>query len=253
MKITFLGTGTSMGVPVIGCKCAVCLSDNHKDKRLRTSALIESDGEIFLIDTTPDFREQMLVHKVDKLSAILFTHAHRDHVAGLDDIRAYNFILKQDVNAYGSQLTFKGIKGMFPYIFTEKKYPGIPELNYHVIENNDFTVANHTFTPIQVMHHKLPVQGFRLGDFTYITDANYISQAEKDKIRGSKVLVVNALRKEPHLSHFTLQEAIDLVAELAIETAFFTHISHQLGKHTDISSELPPNIHLAYDGLVIEV
>ncbi len=253
MKITFLGTGTSMGVPVIGCKCAVCLSKNEKDKRLRTSALIESNGETFLIDTTPDFREQMLKYDVNKLSAILFTHAHRDHVAGLDDVRAYNFILKQDVYAYGSNITLQGIEKMFPYIFEENKYPGVPEVNFIEIENKPFEVAKHTFTPIQVMHYKLPVQGFRLGDLTYITDANYISDAEKEKIRGSKVLVLNALRKEKHISHFTLQEAIDLVNELEIETAFFTHISHQLGKHADITAELPPNIHLAYDGLVVDI
>lgn len=251
MKITFLGTGTSMGVPVIACKCAVCQSTNPKDKRLRSSVLIQTKGKNFVIDTTPDFREQMLRHPIQHLTAILFTHEHRDHVAGLDDVRAFNFILEQDVHVYAEQRVLANLKQVFPYIFAEKKYPGVPELSTHLINNKPFKIEETEIIPIRAMHHKLPILGFRFGNFTYITDANFISDSEKEKIKGSEVLVLNALRKEKHISHYTLQQAINLVQELEIPKAYFTHLSHQMGTHDEVSKELPPNIKLAFDGLVI--
>jgi len=251
MKLTFLGTGTSMGVPVIGCQCPVCQSTNLKDKRLRTSVLIQTNGNNFLIDTTPDFREQMLRHPIQHLTAILFTHEHRDHVAGLDDVRAFNFILKQNVHVYAEDRVIKNLKQVFPYIFAEKKYPGVPELTVHSISTNKFSINGTTITPIRAMHHKLSVLGFRFGNISYITDANFISDEEKQKIKGSQILILNALRQEEHISHFTLQQAINLVQELEIPKAYFTHISHQMGKHTTVEKLLPPNIHLAYDGLEI--
>ncbi len=256
MKITFLGTGTSQGVPIIGCKCAVCDSVNPKDHRLRSSVMIEEKGKRFIIDTGPDFRQQMLREKVDGITAVIYTHEHRDHVAGLDDIRAFNFIMKKKIDLYMTEKTRESIHRQFEYIFTEKKYPGIPEINIHIIDEKPFTIEGVTFTPILVKHLHLPVLGFRVGNparpaggFSYITDANFIPEEEKKKIYGSEVLVLNALRKEKHVSHFNLEEAIAQAKELKCKKTFFTHISHQMGLHEEVEDELPENIHLAFDGL----
>ncbi len=253
MQITFLGTGTSQGVPLIGCTCKVCQSTDPRDNRLRTSILVEEKGKIFVIDTGPDFRQQMLRENVKKMDAVIFTHEHKDHTAGFDDIRAFNFIQKKKMDVYASLRVQEAIKREFAYIFSDFKYPGIPEINLLTIDNKPFTANNVEFIPIEVLHYKLPVFGFRIGDFTYVTDANYISDKEKEKIKGSKVLVLNALRKEEHVSHFTFEQAIELSKELNIEQTYFTHISHQLGLHAEIEQELPPTIQLAFDGLKIQL
>ena len=252
-KITFLGTGTSSGVPMIGCNCAVCSSTDPKDNRLRSSILVNTDNFTFVIDTTPDFRYQMLRTKTNTLNAVVFTHAHKDHIAGLDDIRAYNYLMKAPMNVYASALTNDALKKDFYYAFAEIKYPGVPEIILHEIDETPFTIGGLTIQPILVWHHKMPVYGYRFNDFTYITDANRIDEDQKEKIKGSKVLVLNALRREPHISHFTLQQAIDLAEELQIPQVYFTHISHQLGLHKEVELELPNHIHLAYDGLVVEI
>ena len=253
LSIEFLGTGTSSGVPMIACKCEVCHSKNLKDKRLRSSILIKSEHTTVVVDTTPDFRYQMLRSHVNHLDAILFTHSHKDHIAGLDDIKAYNFISKRPMSLYASDETADALKRDFYYAFAEKKYPGIPELDLNIIDSDPFSVSDIHVIPIHVKHLNMQVLGFRLGNFTYITDANHIDESEKDKIRGSEVLVINALRKEKHLSHFTLQEAIDMATELDVPTTYFTHISHQLGLHDEVSAILPKGMFLAYDGLVIQV
>ncbi len=249
LDITFLGTGTSSGVPMIACDCEVCRSTDKKDKRLRSSILVRSPKTTLVVDTGPDFRYQMLREKVKHIDAIVFTHPHKDHIAGLDDIRAFNYISKTHIELYADSLTEEAIRRDFYYAFTDTRYPGIPEINMNTITLDPFDVGDLPVIPIQVWHLKLPVLGFRFGNFTYITDANRIEEREKEKIRGSEVIVLNALRKEKHISHYTLQEAIDLVQELGIPTAYFTHISHQLGKHEEVSRELPPGMHLAYDGL----
>lgn len=258
MKITFLGTGTSQGVPLIGCQCKVCTSLNPKDKRLRSSVMIEvltssSVTKRFIIDTGPDFRQQMLREKVDSIDAVIYTHDHRDHVAGLDDIRAFNFIMNKKIDLYATQSVQQGIRDQFGYIFSNIGYPGIPEINLHTIENKPFSIEGVAFTPILVKHMKMPVLGFRIGGFTYITDANYISEEEKKKIIGSEILVLNALRKETHPSHFTFDEAITLAKELKCKTTYLTHISHQLGLHERVTEELPEDIKLSYDGLTLSL
>lgn len=253
MRITFLGTGTSQGIPIIACPCIVCQSADQKDNRLRTSVMIEEKGKTFVIDTGPDFRQQMLRENVKNMDAVIFTHEHKDHTAGFDDIRAFNFILRKKIDVYASERVQDAIRREFAYIFSDFKYPGIPEINLHLLENKRINIEGLDFLPIEVMHYKLPVFGFRVGDFSYVTDANYISDIEKEKLKNSKVLVLNALRKEEHISHFTLQEAIELVQELKPEKAYFTHISHQLGLHAEVEKELPDNISLAYDGLKIEL
>lgn len=253
MEITFLGTGTSTGVPMIACPCAVCHSQDPRDKRLRSSILIRTEKTTIVIDTTPDFRYQMLRQNVTSLDAVVFTHPHKDHIAGLDDVRAYNFFMKEPMNVYANALTEETLKREFGYAFSDKKYPGVPEIQLHTIDDQPFQVGDLTFIPILVWHYKMPVYGYRIGDFTYITDANRIDDAEKEKIRGSKVLVLNALRRESHMSHFTLSEAIALSRELEVQQAYFTHISHQLGLHASVSEELPLGAALAYDGLTIRV
>ncbi len=247
LKITFLGTGTSSGVPMIACPCAICASTDTKDKRLRSSILVESHTTAIVVDTTPDFRYQMLRSEVKKLDAILFTHPHKDHIAGLDDIRAYNYFQRQAMKVYANELTQTALKKEFAYIFSEFKYPGVPDISLHDISEEPLLIGDIPVIPFKVWHLKMPVLGFRFGNFTYITDANRIDDAEKEIIKGSKAIVLNALRHEKHISHFNLQEAVDLVQELKIPEAYFTHISHQLGKHADISPLLPPGIQLAYD------
>jgi phosphoribosyl 1,2-cyclic phosphate phosphodiesterase len=251
IKVQFLGTGTSTGIPMIGCGCPVCSSDNPKDKRLRTSIMVQSQHTNLVVDTTPDFRYQMLRSQTRQLDAVLFTHPHKDHMAGLDDIRAFNFFSGSAMNVYANALTEEAIRRDFYYAFSDKKYPGTPEIFLHTIGEEPFFIKDIKVEPIQVMHHRMPVLGFRMGDFTYITDANFIEQSELEKIKGSKVLVLNALRKEKHLSHFTLQEALDIADMLEIPEVYFTHISHQLGLHEDINQELPSYVQLAYDGLEI--
>ncbi len=253
ITVTFLGTGTSSGVPMIGCDCEVCTSINLKDNRLRSSILVESPTTNFVIDTTPDFRYQMLRVHSKKLDAVLFTHPHKDHVAGLDDIRAYNYFQEKPMDVYANELTKETLLRDFYYAFVEKKQPGLPRIDLHTIDEMPFMIGDVAVTPILVWHMKMLVYGFRMGDFTYITDANRIDDAEKEKIKGSKVLVLNALRKEKHLSHFTLDEAVQLANELQVERVYLTHISHQLGLHNTINSQLPPHIQLAYDGLKLTV
>lgn len=249
LKITFLGTGTSSGVPMIGCSCEVCTSPNKKDKRLRSSIMVESEDTSIVIDTTPDFRYQMLRANVKKLDAVLFTHPHKDHIAGLDDVRAFNFFQHKPMEVYANSLTEEGIKREFAYAFSDKKYPGLPNLNLNTIDETPFMIGDIPVTPILVWHLKMPVLGFRFGRFTYITDANRIDEEEKEKIKGSEVMVLNALRKEKHISHYTLDEAVALVQELGVPKAYFTHISHQLGKHEEVNAGLPKGIELAWDGL----
>jgi phosphoribosyl 1,2-cyclic phosphate phosphodiesterase len=237
---------------MVACECEVCTSTDRKDNRLRPSIMVQSPATTFVVDTTPDFRFQMLRENVKKLDAVLFTHPHKDHIAGLDDVRAFNFFYKPVMELYANSLTEEAIKREFPYAFADKKYPGVPEISLNTITNDPFMIGDIPVQPVLVWHLKMPVLGFRFGKFTYITDANRIEQGEKEKIRGSEALVLNALRKQHHISHFTLGEAIEVVQELKIPRAYFTHISHQLGKHNDIETELPEGMHLAYDGLVLE-
>jgi len=251
--IEFLGTGTSSGVPMIACQCTVCSSKNKKDNRLRSSILIKSEKTVVVIDTTPDFRYQMLRSNVNHLDAILFTHSHKDHIAGLDDIKAYNFISQRPMSLFANTETCDALRRDFYYAFADKKYPGIPQLDLNLVDHEPFSVMDIDVMPIKVKHLNMDVHGYRFGDFTYITDANHIDDSEKEKIKGTQVLVVNALRKEKHLSHFTLQEAIDLATELKIPTTYFTHLSHQMGLHDDVSASLPKGMFLAYDGLVLDV
>lgn len=253
MKITFLGTGTSQGVPVIACDCEVCTSPDPRDNRLRSSIMIEADDKVIVIDSGPDFRYQMLRAKVKHLDAIVFTHEHKDHIAGLDDIRAFNYRQERAIDVYAVTRVQEALKREYAYIFAEMKYPGIPEINLKTIDLNPFLVDGIKFIPIEVMHYKLPVLGFRIGDFTYITDAKTISEHEKQKIKGTKTLVINALQIEKHISHFTFVEAIAFAKEIGAEKTYFTHISHRLGRHQSILGLLPKNITLAYDGLVLEV
>ncbi|MEI6594306.1 MAG: MBL fold metallo-hydrolase [Bacteroidota bacterium] len=254
MKITFLGTGTSQGVPLIACDCTICASNNIRDKRLRSSILVQVDDQNIVIDSGPDFRQQMLRTGIKHLDALVFTHAHKDHIAGMDDIRGFNFAMKKPIDVYCTSKVVDHMKREFHYIFEEIKYPGIPEVDIHLIQNDqNFFVGKTEIQPIEVKHLNMKVLGFRFDKFVYITDANFISDKEKEKIKGCEVLVLNALRIETHLSHFSLQEAIALVNEIKPKRAFFTHISHQLGLHDEIEKDLPPNIRLAYDGLEIEV
>ncbi len=252
MIFTFLGTGTSQGVPMIGCACSVCTSPDPKDKRLRCSVLVQSENTTFVIDAGPDFRQQMLHHQVKKLDAVLFTHEHKDHIAGLDDVRAYNYLSGKAMEVFGTVNVQEALKREFFYVFSGQSYPGIPKLNLNTIENKSFKIGDIPIVPIEVRHMNMPVFGFRINDFTYITDANAISEVEKKKIEGSRYLVLNALRIEKHPSHFTLDEAIDLIHELKPEKAWLTHMSHQMGRHKDVNKMLPPGIECAFDGLRIE-
>ena len=229
------------------------MSDNECDKRLRSSILVELDELVLVVDTGPDFRRQMLRAGVGKLDGVLYTHEHRDHIAGLDDIRAFNFIQKSPMDLFAEERVLRALKSGFPYVFAEKKYPGIPQVMMHPITSDPFTVGTVEIMPIRMMHYRLPVLGFRIGDFAYLTDANYISDQEKEKLSGVKYLVVNALRRETHISHFTLSQAVSLISDLSPRMGYLTHISHQMGPSLDLEKELPPHIRPAYDGLVLEV
>lgn len=249
MKVTFLGTGTSQGIPVIACRCKVCQSKDPRDTRLRCSILVEVDDLTMAIDSGPDFRQQMLRAGVQQLDAILLTHEHKDHVAGMDDIRAFNFINRKPMDIYTEERVQLAIKREFAYVFADYKYPGIPRINLHSIENKPFLVNGVEIIPIRVYHYRLPIFGFRIKDFTYITDASYISDQEIAKVKGSRYLVVNALRKEKHLTHFNLEEAEKLIRLISPEKAFITHISHQFGLHAELVKELPEGVTMAYDTL----
>lgn len=260
MKVTFLGTGTSQGVPIIGCRCAVCMSNDLRDKRLRTSVLVQIAGKNIVVDSGPDFRQQMLASGIDRLDGLVFTHAHKDHIAGLDDIRGFNFVQREAIDVYCTNMVEQQMRKEFSYIFDEVKYPGIPELTLHKItKETSFVIGDATIEPIEVMHYKLPVLGFKFTepnqsrDFVYITDANFISSSEMDKMRGCDTLVLNALRHEKHISHYTLSEALEVIHEIKPRQAFLTHISHQLGFHEEVEKTLPPHVFLAYDGLTLSL
>lgn len=253
MKLTFLGTGTSQGVPVIACQCPVCQSTNPLDKRLRTAALIEQNGTTILIDAGPDFRQQMLRANVQTLDSILLTHEHRDHIAGLDDVRAFNFILRRPMDIWAETRVQEAIKTDYAYVFAEQKYPGSPEMVLHNIDGLPFSINDIHIIPIRAYHYKLPVFGFRIANLTYLTDANFLPEEEKEKIYGSQYLVINALRVQKHISHFSLPEALKLISEFSPRKAFITHISHQMGLYDDVQKDLPENVFLAYDGLVVDL
>lgn len=254
MKLTFLGTGTSQGVPVIACDCDVCLSPDFRDKRLRSSVIITINNLNYLIDCGPDFRQQMLREKVQDIRAILFTHEHKDHIAGMDDVRAFNFKHQKDMDVYCDMNVQKALLREFPYVFSDNRYPGVPEVNIHQINSNKaFNIDGNLFTPIRVMHYKLPVLGFRVNDLTYLTDAKTISRKEIEKIKGTRVLVVNALRISQHISHFNLKEALGFINEIKPEVAYLTHVSHLMGRTEDVEKKLPEKVMLAYDGLKVDI
>ncbi len=254
MKITFLGTGTSQGIPVIGSKHPVCLSNDPKDKRLRVSVLLSWDDYNYVIDCGPDFRQQMLTHNVAKLDGILFTHEHADHTAGIDDIRPY-FFRQGDIPIYAHERVVESLKIRFDYIFAdEDRYPGAPAVEVNQIENDlPFEIGGQLAIPINAYHNRLQVFGFRIKDFTYLTDVKSVDDKEIDKLKGTNILVINALRKEPHHSHFNLEEALDFIAKVKPEKAYLTHISHFLGFHDEVEKELPKNVHLAFDNLQINI
>jgi phosphoribosyl 1,2-cyclic phosphate phosphodiesterase len=251
LKVTFLGTGTSQGVPVIGCTCEVCRSIDFRDKRLRTSIFLEIGDQNFVIDTGPDFRQQMLREQVKRIDAVIFTHAHRDHTAGLDDVRAYNFMHEMEMPVYGTDQVLAQLKTEYAYAFTKEYYPGIPRLKLQEINGDVFTVNGISVQPLPVMHYRLPVLGFRIGNFSYITDANYIPPETIEKLKGTETLVLNALQREQHVSHFNLAQALDMVEAIRPRHTYFTHISHRLGLHADVEKELPDHVALAFDGLQI--
>lgn len=253
VKITFLGTGTSQGVPIIACNCNVCTSSDFRDKRLRSSILIETAKTRICIDSGPDFRQQLLREKIKKLDAIVFTHEHKDHIAGLDEVKSFNYFNKMRMPVYATERVQEALKREFHYIFLDEKYPGIPEIDLFDIDKDDFVIGDILLKPINVIHYKLPVKGFRVNNFAYVTDANFIPEPEKEKLQNLDVLVLNALRKEKHVSHFSFTEAIAMIQELKPKKAYLTHISHQLGKHEDLLKELPENIELAFDGLQLIV
>ena len=253
LKLTFLGTGTSQGVPVVSCECEVCQSQDSKDKRLRSSVLIETEGRTFVIDCGPDFRQQMLNANVKHIDAVLLTHEHRDHIGGLDDLRAFNYTQNEAIQVYCEQRVQEAVKQNIPYAFAEVRYPGVPEIDICNIENKSFNICGIEIIPIRGYHYKLPVLGFRIGPLCYITDMNVIDNSELEKIKGVDTLVINALRFEPHISHFTLNEAIDVINKVAPKQAYLTHLSHQIGLHKELSRQLPQNVKLAFDGLILQM
>jgi phosphoribosyl 1,2-cyclic phosphate phosphodiesterase len=251
ITITLLGTGTSQGVPVVACDCPVCHSNHQKDKRLRTSVLIETSSTCIVIDAGPDFRQQMLRENVKRLDALLITHDHKDHIGGIDDIRAFNWVLQKPMEVFATENSIATIRKDYSYAFEEIKYPGVPQINLHVVNNKAFQINGETIIPIYAMHGNLPVLGFRIRDFSYLTDASSIKSEELTKMKGSKIIVINGLRKKKHHSHFNLEEAVELLTSLGPEKGFITHISHQLGFHDEVNKELPDGIELGYDGLKI--
>ncbi|MFN8322480.1 MAG: MBL fold metallo-hydrolase [Chitinophagales bacterium] len=253
MQVTFLGTGTSGGVPLIACCCAVCQSTDLRDKRLRTSILIETDNLTISVDCGPDFRQQMLREKVKHLDAILMTHQHKDHTGGLDDIRSFNFINKKPIDIFCDYPTELGIKEQYGYVFTETDYPYLPKMNFHRVADKEFHIGSLSVIPIEVMHASMPVKGYRFGNFTYITDAKTIAPKERDKMRGTKILVVNALRYENHYSHFTIDEALELIEDVNPELTYLIHMSHQFGFHEEMEAKLPAHVRVSYDGLKINI
>lgn len=253
MKITFLGTGTSQGVPVIGCRCPVCTSLDFRDKRLRTSIHVEIDGKSIVVDTGPDFRQQMLRENITRLDAVIFTHAHRDHTAGLDDVRAYNFMQQMDMPIYGTLPTLDQLRVEYAYAFHPNAYPGLPRITLNEIDENPFSINGTSILPLPVMHLKLPVFGFRFQNFSYITDANFISDDTLKKLQGTEVLVLNALQREWHVSHFSLDDALKMIKVIAPRQTYLTHISHKLGIHGVVEQELPPDVSLAFDGLQLQM
>ena len=253
MKVTFLGTGTSQGIPVIGCQCCVCQSEDFHDKRLRSSVLINYKGQQFVIDTGPDFRQQMLREKVNHLDFVLITHGHKDHIAGLDDIRAFNHIQHQAIDIYADKMTCDAITREFHYVFSQNRYPGIPELNMHPVGDEPFEVNDILIEPIHLLHYKLPILGFRIDKLAYITDASFIEGKELEKLENIDVLIINALRIEKHYSHFNLEEAMEIARRVKPKRTYFTHIGHLMGLYKECQSQLPTNMELAYDGLVVEL
>jgi phosphoribosyl 1,2-cyclic phosphate phosphodiesterase len=250
MKVTFLGTGTSQGVPVIGCTCEVCESLDYRDKRLRSSIHVEAGNNSIVVDTGPDFRQQMLREKIKRVDAVLFTHAHRDHTAGLDDVRAYNFIQQMDMPIYGTQPVLDQLEIEYAYAFAKQYYPGIPRLTLNLIDG-EFSIGGYKIIPLPVLHFKLPVLGFRFGNFSYITDANFIPEETMELLNGTELLVLNALQREAHISHFNLDQALKVISKIKAKHTYLTHISHKLGAHADVQKELPEDVSLAFDGLQI--
>lgn len=251
VELTFTGTGTSQGVPVIGCTCPVCTSPDPHDRRLRTSAVLRAGGRTVSIDAGPDFRQQMLTHQVVDLDAVVFTHEHKDHVAGLDDVRAYNFIQGREMPVYATERVEAALRREFHYIFDADPYPGIPRIDLHRIDASPFEVGTATWYPLPVLHARMPVHGYRVGGVAYITDANHLTPLAWERLQGVDVLVLNALRKKEHVSHFTLAEALAVIEQVQPRQAFLTHLSHQMGRAQDLPTELPPHVHVAYDGLQV--
>lgn len=253
MKLTFLGTGTSQGVPVIACRCHVCRSVDERDRRLRTSALLTTDdGKHILFDIGPDFRQQMLRQKVESLDAIMVTHAHRDHVAGLDDVRSFNYVQHKNMDVYLNAIAKHALMRDYGYIFEHHEYPGLPEADLHEVDA-PFVAAGVTVIPVKAMHKDLPILAFRVGEMAYITDANHIAPEELEKLKGVKVMVINALRREKHFSHFSLPEALEVIDKVQPERAYLTHISHEMGLHSEVEKTLPEGVFLAYDNLEVEI